>query len=32
VEFPPEATDGISDEQQLRNVVDVVYRQNLLSE
>lgn len=26
VEFPAEATDGISDEQQLRNVVDVVYR------
>jgi len=32
VEFPPEATDGITDEQQLRNVVDVIYRQNLLSE
>lgn len=32
VEFPPEATEGISDEQQLRNVVDVIYRQNLLSE
>ena len=26
VEFPPEATDGITDEQYLRNVVDVVYR------
>jgi uncharacterized RDD family membrane protein YckC len=32
VEFPAEATDGITDEQQLRNVVDVIYRQNLLSE
>jgi len=32
VEFPPEATDGITDEQQLRNVVDVIYRQNLLSQ
>ena len=26
VEFPSEATDGITDEQYLRNVVDVVYR------
>lgn len=26
VEFPPEATDGIADEQFLRNVVDVLYR------
>jgi len=26
VEFPPEATDGITDEQYLRNVVDVIYR------
>jgi len=26
VEFPPEATDGIADEQYLRNVVDVIYR------
>jgi uncharacterized RDD family membrane protein YckC len=26
VEFPPEATDGITDEQHLRNVVDVIYR------
>ncbi len=26
VGFPPEATDGITDEQYLRNVVDVVYR------
>jgi uncharacterized RDD family membrane protein YckC len=26
VQFPPEATDGITDEQYLRNVVDVVYR------
>jgi uncharacterized RDD family membrane protein YckC len=25
-EFPPEATDGITDEQYLRNVVDIVYR------
>ena len=25
-DFPPETTDGITDEQQLRNVVDVVYR------
>ena len=24
--FPPEATDGITDEQYLRNVVDVIYR------
>jgi uncharacterized RDD family membrane protein YckC len=32
VEFPPEATDGITDEQYLRNVVDVIYRQNLLSD
>jgi uncharacterized RDD family membrane protein YckC len=27
VEFPPEATDGVGDEQFLRNVVDVIYRQ-----
>ena len=26
VEFPAEATDGIADEQHLRNVVDVIYR------
>ncbi len=26
VEFPPEATDGMADEQLLRNVVDVIYR------
>jgi uncharacterized RDD family membrane protein YckC len=26
VEFPPEATDGVADEQYLRNVVDVIYR------
>jgi len=26
VEFPPEATDGLADEQYLRNVVDVIYR------
>jgi uncharacterized RDD family membrane protein YckC len=26
VEFPPEATDGIADEQYLRNVVEVLYR------
>lgn len=26
VEFPPEATDGVADEQFLRNVVDVLYR------
>ena len=26
VEFPQEATDGISDEQYVRNVVDVLYR------
>jgi uncharacterized RDD family membrane protein YckC len=26
VEFPPEATDGVADEQFLRNVVDVIYR------
>jgi len=26
VEFPPEATDGVADEQFLRNIVDVVYR------
>jgi uncharacterized RDD family membrane protein YckC len=26
VRFPPEATDGIADEQFLRNVVDVIYR------
>lgn len=27
-EFPPEATEGISDEQYLRNIVDVLYRPN----
>jgi uncharacterized RDD family membrane protein YckC len=27
VEFPPEATDGVPDEQYIRNVVDVVFRQ-----
>jgi len=26
VEFPPEATDGVADEQYLRNVVDVLFR------
>jgi len=26
VDFPPEATEGIADEQYLRNVVDVIYR------
>jgi uncharacterized RDD family membrane protein YckC len=26
VEFPPEATDGVPDEQYIRNVVDVVFR------
>ena len=26
VEFPPEAMDGIADEQYIRNVVDVIYR------
>ena len=26
VEFPPEATDGIADEQYIRNVTDVIYR------
>jgi uncharacterized RDD family membrane protein YckC len=26
VEFPPDATDGITDEQYVRNVVDVLYR------
>jgi uncharacterized RDD family membrane protein YckC len=26
IEFPPEATDGVADEQYLRNVVDVLYR------
>jgi uncharacterized RDD family membrane protein YckC len=26
VPFPPEATDGVADEQYLRNVVDVIYR------
>ncbi len=29
VEFPAEATDGIADEQYVRNVVDVVYRARL---
>jgi len=28
VEFPPEATDGVGDEQYIRNVVDVIYRTN----
>jgi len=32
VQFPPEASEGITDEQYLRNVIDVIYRQNLLSE
>jgi uncharacterized RDD family membrane protein YckC len=27
VEFPPDATEGITDEQYVRNVVDVLYRQ-----
>ena len=27
IEFPPEATDGLPDEQYLRNVVDVLFRQ-----
>lgn len=27
VEFPSEATDGVGDEQYLRNVIDVIYRQ-----
>jgi uncharacterized RDD family membrane protein YckC len=26
VDFPPEATDGVADEQYIRNVVDVLYR------
>jgi hypothetical protein len=26
VEFPAEATDGVADEQYLRNVVDILYR------
>jgi len=26
IEFPPEATDGVADEQYLRNVVDILYR------
>ena len=26
VEFPQEATDGISDEQYIRNVVDILFR------
>ena len=29
VEFPPEAVEGITDEQYLRNVVDVLYRSHL---
>jgi len=29
VEFPPEATDGITDEQYLRNVVDILYRSRI---
>ena len=29
VEFPPEATDGITDEQYLRNVVDILYRSRM---
>ncbi len=28
VEFPPEANDGITDEQYLRNVADIIYRPN----
>jgi len=32
VDFPPEATDGITDEQFLRNVVDVIYRTQLGSQ
>ena len=31
VEFPAEATDGIADEQHLRNVVDVLYRTRIES-
>jgi len=31
VEFPAEATDGIADEQYVRNVVDVLYRTRLAS-
>lgn len=31
VEFPPEATDGVADEQYLRNVVDVLYRSSASS-
>jgi uncharacterized RDD family membrane protein YckC len=30
VEFPPEAVEGITDEQYLRNVVDVLYRPRIL--
>ena len=29
VQFPPEATDGIADEQYLRNVVDVIFRTHM---
>ncbi len=29
VDFPAEATDGVADEQYLRNVVDVIYRMNI---
>ena len=29
VEFPQEATDGISDEQYVRNVVDVLFRKKM---
>ena len=29
VPFPPEATDGVTDEQYLRNVVDIIYRSRL---
>lgn len=28
VEFPPEATDGLTDEQYVRNVVDILFRKN----
>jgi uncharacterized RDD family membrane protein YckC len=32
VEFPAEATDGVADEQYIRNVVDIVYRETRRSE
>jgi hypothetical protein len=32
VAFPPEATEGITDEQYLRNVVEVLYRKTGPSE